>query len=196
MAPAYDERKIRERLERLPNTRQVAFAAACAEWLYGCYEEFASATGQGVPLALRAVIDTAWTLSKSEALPRDGVERMQALAESLVPNDHGEDWSELSPLAQNSAASAAYALRTWLLQDCQEAVWAARQLYEAGDFLLQVGAADVYAATAGSDGPFALVVNGVAAALENSSNGNVEAVRAEAMRGGLELRALLVCEAT
>lgn len=71
------------------------------------------------------MIDAAWTLARSEALPRDDIERLRALAESLVPHDDDEYWSELSPLAQNAAASAAYAVRTWLLEDPQEAVWAA-----------------------------------------------------------------------
>jgi hypothetical protein len=190
--PIYDERQIRDQLDGLPAVSRVAFAAACAEWLYPCYEEFARSTGQGDPAALRTVIDAAWRLAGSEPLPRNDIELLQTLAESLVPNDDDEGWSTLSPLAQNAAASAAYAVRTWLLEDPQQAVWAARQVFEAGDYLVQLGAsAQSYVATSESDEPSSLAIRGIALALTDSPSSPVEALRAEAESGGVRLRRLL-----
>ena len=190
--PAYDEAQILDQLDRLPAVSQVAFAAACAEWLYPSYEEFAHVTSQGDPAALRSAIDAAWLLAESEVIPRNDIEHLRNLAESLVPNDDDEDWSTLSPLAQNAAASAAYALRTSLHEDPQEAVWAARQLFEAGDYLVQLGApAQSYVATTGSDEPSSMAIGGIALALEHSGSRSVANVRDEAADGGLRLRRLL-----
>lgn len=188
----YDERKIRDQIDRLPAAGRVAFAAACAEWLYPCYVEFARITGQGDPAGLRSVVDAAWSLAEAKELPRSDVGNLRALAESLVPSDDDDDWSTLSPLAQNAAASAAYAVRTWLLEDPQEAVWAARQLFEAGDYLVQLAApAQSYISSTDSDEPLSLAIGGIAIALEHSGTRSIPTVRDEAAAGGLRLCRLL-----
>jgi Protein of unknown function (DUF416) len=190
--PTFDERQIRNQLDALPAISSVAFAAACAEWLYPCYEEFARATGQGDPAALRAVVDAAWSLAESEELPRNDIEHLRTLAELLVPNDDDENWSTLSPLAQNAAASTAYAVRTWLLEDPQQAVWAARQLFEAGDYLVQLVAPfQSYVATTDSDEPASLAISGIALALAHSGSQPVANLRIEAASGAVRLRRLL-----
>lgn len=190
--PNYDEQQIRDQLDGLSAVHRIAFAAACAEWLYPCYEEFARLTGQGDPAALRGVIDAAWSLAQSDTLPRSDVEHLRTVAESLVPNDDDENWSTLSPLAQNAAASAAYAVRTWLLEDPQQAVWAARQVFEAGDYLVQIGApAQSYVATSDPDEPVALAISGIALALAHSGSSSTTNLREEAATGGVRLRRLL-----
>src|SRR5688572_21655177 len=105
----YDEQYIRAQLETCTVNAQVAFAASCAEWLYPCYEHFAPLTDQGDPVALRGVIDAAWSVSGSETLDPSDAERLAAVAESLVPEDSDDNSSTLSPIAQNAAACAAYA---------------------------------------------------------------------------------------
>lgn len=39
--------------------------------------------------------------------------------------------------AQNAAAAVACAVRTWMTDEPQEAVWGARQVYEAADYAAQ-----------------------------------------------------------
>ncbi len=51
----------------------------------------------------------------------------------MVPVDEGE-WILETGYGQNAAAAVAYAVRTWLTEDPQEGVWAARQVYEAADY--------------------------------------------------------------
>jgi len=43
-------------------------------------------------------------------------------------------WTVEVGYAQHAAAAAAYAVRTWLTDDPQEAAWAARQVYDLADF--------------------------------------------------------------
>jgi len=187
----YDESQVRKALDELPVTGRIIFAAACAEWLYPSYEEFVRAAGLGDAAALRTAIDTAWAIASGEAVAPDEVERQRAAAESLVPSDDDEDWLTLSALAQNSAASAAYAIRAWLTGDSQEAVWAARQLYEAGDYIVQLGAASQsYAQSTDLDLPASLSVSGIVRALEHAGRNAPDRARQDAVAGGKRLREL------
>ena len=51
----------------------------------------------------------------------------------MVPDEDDEGWTAARAYAGNAAAAAAYAVRTWLTNDSQEAAWAARQLLDAAD---------------------------------------------------------------
>jgi len=187
----YDESQIGGTLDELVVTRRVIFAASCAEWLYPSYEEFVRSSGLGDVAALRVSIDTAWALAGGEAVAPDEVERQRTTAESLVPSDGDENWSPLSPLAQNAAASTAYAIRAWLTGDSQEAVWAARQLYEAGDYMVQLGAAtQSYAQSTDLDLPASLAVSGIARALEHAGRNTPDRAQQDAVVGGRRLRQL------
>jgi hypothetical protein len=188
----YDERQIQEQLEASSLTSCVAFAAACAEWLYPCYAAFAAEATQGDAALLRAALDTAWSLCDRHELSVDEVDRLRSNAEALVPDDDDEDWTALSPLAQNGAAAVAYALRTWLSKDAKEAVWAARQLYEAGDYLVQIGAPiHSYAQGGDLDEPLFVVLRAIQQALSVTSGAAVSSLRTQAVEGGKGLRKLV-----
>lgn len=51
----------------------------------------------------------------------------------MIPDEDDEGWTADRAYAGNAAAAAAYALRSWLTNDPQEAAWAARQLFDAAD---------------------------------------------------------------
>ncbi|WP_206750890.1 MULTISPECIES: hypothetical protein, partial [unclassified Cryobacterium] len=55
----------------------------------------------------------------------------------LTPGEH-DQWAFEAGYAQNAVAAVAYAARTWLTDEPQEAVWAARQVYEAADYAAQL----------------------------------------------------------
>jgi hypothetical protein len=57
----------------------------------------------------------------------------QHVAESMVPRED-EKWVMEAGYGQHAIAAIAYAARTWLTDDPQAAVWAARQVYESGDY--------------------------------------------------------------
>ncbi len=107
-----------------PARARALFAAGCAERLFALYEH----AGQGDPERLRAALDAAWD--------GDDVARWQAVAEELVPAED-DDWVLATAYAENAATAVAYALRTRATDAPQEAVWAARQVYEAADFAAQ-----------------------------------------------------------
>ncbi|GAC1477129.1 MAG: hypothetical protein NVS1B16_08040 [Pseudarthrobacter sp.] len=61
------------------------------------------------------------------------METQREAAEALVPLED-DSWMDESALAEHAAGAVAYAIRSWLTGDAQEACWAARQIYEALDF--------------------------------------------------------------
>lgn len=189
MPSVYDESQIDLVLSGLARSGRTLFAVACAEWLFASYEEFAARTGLGDSSELRRVLDVAWDLACGKELGVAHVEQARLLAESLVPSDDSDDWSVLSPIAQNASAGAAYALRTWQSGETQEAVWACRQLYEAADYVLQMGSVYLPSGAADkSDDLVSTAVRGVIRSLELASVGDHDLARSAAVASGLRLR--------
>jgi uncharacterized protein YjaG (DUF416 family) len=180
-SPAYDEATIKARLDALPQDQRVLFACACAERLLPLYAWFASKTGQGDPDGLREALDIAWGVRPGLA-PGNEVDSRRGSIEGLVPDDNDADWSVWSPLAQNAAAAVAYSLRTWLSGDSQNGAWAARQLYEAADYLLQLGKRGHAYVEEGE--PVSLALRAIADTLIDVAKADVDGLRAAAVADG------------
>jgi hypothetical protein len=131
---SYSEAAIKVRLSRLDRFARTAFAAACAERLWPLFERFHSATGEGDANALGSALDTAWSAALGE--PVGDVSELQNTVEAMVPTDSHE-WVHEMGYGQNAIAAVAYSLRAWASDDPQEAVWGARQVYEAADYAAQ-----------------------------------------------------------
>jgi hypothetical protein len=65
---------------------------------------------------------------------------------SAIPGED-EDWTPLHSFADDAASSTAYAIRTYLSKDPQEAVWASRRCYDAVDLAAQQDPANISATT-------------------------------------------------
>lgn len=128
----YDEPANVRRLARLDRTRKAAFAAACAQRLLPLFERYAAAV-QADPTSIQEAVDRIWDALRGAQVD---LRPMQAAAEGQVPQEE-DDWILETGYAQNAAACAAYAVRTWLTDDAQEAAWAARQAYELADYATQ-----------------------------------------------------------
>lgn len=128
----YDEPANVQRLTRLDRTRKAAFAAACAQRLLPLFERYAAAV-EADPRILQEALDGVWDALRGTQVD---LRPMQAAAEDQVPQED-DDWILETGYAQNAAACAAYAVRTWLTDDAQEAAWASRQVYELADYAVQ-----------------------------------------------------------
>jgi Protein of unknown function (DUF416) len=132
----YDEQSLVDGLSRLPLASRVMFAAACAERLRPLFRRYHEVSGEANLEQLDAALEAAWGAALG-AIPRDGLSAWQTVAEGLVPNEDDESWVDEYAYGQNGAAAVAYALRTALTGEPQEAAWGARQVYEAADFAAQ-----------------------------------------------------------
>lgn len=191
--PSYDESAIKVRLSAVPPSKQVIFAASCAEHLIPLYDLFVSRTGQGDVDLLRVALDLAWEVASEASFQAAAVDARRDEVESLVPSDEDEDWTLLSPIAQNAAASVAYSLRAAISRDPQDAVWAARQLYEVADFLVQLTASEhAYVQPTDEDAPVAIALAGIKSALDNLElQSPLDDLKMAAIAGGERLRALV-----
>jgi hypothetical protein len=129
----YDKMLLMLRLEPLDRTAKTAFAAACAQRLVPLSDRYALQVGDSSRLVrLGIIVSATW-----EAASGRDVEaiRLSEEAELMVPDEDDEGWTAGRAYASNAAAAAAYALRTWLTNDPQEAAWAARQLLDAADLV-------------------------------------------------------------
>lgn len=131
---AYERGRSRPGRGALGRDARTAFAAACAERLWPLVERYASAISlpEGDRHILRSALDLAWEAAGGCGREED-MKGACEVTESLVPYED-EDWVLESGYAQNGIAAIAYAIRSWLSDDPQEAVWAARQVYEAADY--------------------------------------------------------------
>lgn len=171
----YDEKKIAGRLAELSRDARGRFACACAERLMAAFGWFCDVTGSAGSAVLREALDIAWS-------PGDGG---QAAGErdvtALMPSDEDGEPSLGSAVAQNAVACVAYALQVRQTGAVDTAVWAARQLYEAADAVVQQGAAvQTYVEDIDKEPPVQLVVRGIYRALDAAAGSSPADLRAEA----------------
>lgn len=79
---------------------------------------------------LRDILDSAWNVASNGT---SDVSSLDSEAAAFGPTND-EEWVFDMGYAQNGAAAVAYAIRTWLTDDAQEAVWAGRQVQEAAEY--------------------------------------------------------------
>jgi uncharacterized protein YjaG (DUF416 family) len=127
----FAQSELRQELESLEKRYRAAFAAACAQRLLSSYVRYCTNNRADELDLLTGILDRLWRAieggSDSTQLQKD-----VDLCLSLMPIDQADtDPNRLC--AENAIASIAYAIRTQLSGDSQEAVWAAARAYETVD---------------------------------------------------------------
>jgi Protein of unknown function (DUF416) len=195
----YDEPTVKQRLGSGSARARTLFAALIAERLFPLYELFAQRSGQGDVARLQEALDAAWAAVDGAFVDPAELARLQDVAETLVPAED-EDWVPESGYAQNAAAAVAYALRTRVTDDVEEAVSAARQPYDFADYVVQrrlpdvqfddPGAEDLFADQRIVQEALAGIEADLAAALSEPTPDALPALRDQARAGGASLAAL------
>lgn len=187
----YDEGALSERVAALTGPERVLLAAACAERLMPLYEWIAGAAAVSEVGRVRSALDLAWSASASA----QQVERAQAEVEELVPDEEDEDRTADVALVQNSIIAVAYTLRAKGSSDTQEVIWAARQLYEAADYIVQREAPNqTYIENLEQEAPIQLVLRGLDSALGDLEGASLTQLRARAQADGNALLVLFKAE--
>jgi hypothetical protein len=121
---AYDT-DLRARLARLPGPSRSAFAVACAERQYPAADAWLRSRGRPGAAAVRAALDLAWDVVRSEgAAPGDAAAAI-ASCRDLLPDAMSE--ATLPPDVDDAIAAAAYALEAAAGLDERSAGWAAQR---------------------------------------------------------------------
>jgi uncharacterized protein YjaG (DUF416 family) len=132
----YNERSLADLLQQLPPPFRTAFAAAAAERLFPTYVAFADRTGHGDPLKIRGILDRLWLDLEGKQVSAEQAQEDIDVCMSLIPQEDLEPWVVEQVYAENATAAVAYALTSRQTGETQEAIWAARQVYEALDHFI------------------------------------------------------------
>jgi len=134
---SFDEAFLKRKLTSISLQRQVMFAVSCASRLFPTYATVAILTGHGNPTILQSALEYAWALSAGAPLESAVCEDHQSLVMHLIDKDHDDSGRLLPSCAEDAASAVAFALRTCLHDDpAQEAMWAARRVYECIDMFV------------------------------------------------------------
>nr|WP_237657265.1 DUF416 family protein [Agreia sp. COWG] len=177
----------------LSRPRAAAFAAGCATVLLPSYEWFTRAGGRGDMKTVRSGIDDAWLLSSDTGEINPDVSKRREQLLMLLPDDSDPDWVLMSPIAQNAVASVVYALNVLGAGDQNDPVWAARQVFEAADFIIQIQAGPLQYVDETSNVPvMRIALAGIEAALAGAQVGrDMPQMRAHSEFVGAQIAALL-----
>jgi uncharacterized protein YjaG (DUF416 family) len=129
----YDEQRLITALDALAPVSRAIFAALCAERAVPAYHLWHECTGRGDPAALCGALESVWR-SISESVIPSNLEHHRAIIDRLIPEE--EPWDDVLPYAENAAIAVAYAISARSSSLSQEAVWAARQMFDAVDLLV------------------------------------------------------------
>jgi uncharacterized protein YjaG (DUF416 family) len=181
----YDEARIADRLAALPLASRVLFGCACAERLMPAYRWFCHKTGSGDFELVRQILDAGWSMSGPDLAPEPESGLWREQIGQVVPGDDDEALLPGSAVAQNAVASVAYVLEAWCTGDGRASVWAARQLYEAADVIVQQGAAaQSYVEDISNEAPVQLVLAGISSALDDLADPDPRRLLEAAQRDG------------
>lgn len=123
------EKALRSQLSSLDRSACVAFAASCAERLFGAVTAWQD---QGNAQRVRKALNVAWQFASGRASQHDLASLIKELEQSLTSED-AEGFSESDARVQDSIAGAIHTLRQIDASDVEHAVWAARQVLDALD---------------------------------------------------------------
>lgn len=176
----YDETEIARRLAALPSLARTLFVCACAERLMPTYSWFCDLTGSANFESLREVLNAAW----HDDIPDPSGKATQVIA--LMPRDEERGEFLVSAVAQNAVACVAYAIQAHQGDEKQASVWAARQLYNSADTVVQQGSAvHQYIENVDLEAPVQLMLRGIYAALNEVVRASREDLFADAQEDGM-----------
>lgn len=186
----YDENELAKMLSGLTTRTRASFSCACAERLMPTYQWFCLATSSCNYRLVREALNIAWTANAPEQMAELGSMRKRVM--DAAPNSEDLRMSPGVAVAQNAVASVCYAIEVCLTGDVQASVWAARQLYEAADAVVQQSAAaQTYVTDIDREQPVRMMHEGIAAALRDASSPDAADLRIKAEEDGERFLAIL-----
>lgn len=145
----FDKQRLLADLQRMSPYLRVVFAAACAERQMPAYRIFRRGRVSDSSDDLMRALDEVWT----NPIQGDGPELRRQLEAcmQLVPREEFvTPWTEQASYAQDAGISVAYALRTRISGEAEDAAWAAQTAYELLD-LFVINREDIDASLSGGE---------------------------------------------
>ncbi len=132
MALRFEEGLLLDKLGTLPPLFRTAFATSAATRLVPAFSSPVPGPGRFAEPTLARILEEIWRDLQLPPLAEIKFRSLLDRCMSLLP-DEADEWSAARPYAEDAVSAVAYALRSGLTGSTQEAVWAARRVYEALD---------------------------------------------------------------
>jgi uncharacterized protein YjaG (DUF416 family) len=129
----YNTEQLIEKLDHLPRSFRVIFAAACAERLLPAYTTFSGLTGKGDPETLVRTLARLWEDVGGDLMTESEVQASIDACTALIPYDEDEPWFVEQCSAEDASTAVLYALTCRQNGNSQEAMWSARRAHSAID---------------------------------------------------------------
>ncbi|HEV3138670.1 MAG TPA: DUF416 family protein [Pirellulales bacterium] len=132
----FNERALKQQLDRLPRASRVAFAATCAQRLAGVCNRFVGTGGRADRANLfDDALNYVWTYILTT--PEEATTgRLLADVMAMIPDQDAPGWTPLTAYGEDALSALAYSLRCLQSGDSQEAAWSARCIYEGLDYFV------------------------------------------------------------
>lgn len=132
----FDESKLLKTVDLLPKLLRTAFAVLCAQRLLPAYLAFAERLEPEDCADAASILNRLWSDLEGDKVSLQVVqENLDACLALLGPEDEGE-WSDLRACGEDALAAVAYALYTRLNGKSEDAISAARRVYNALDYFV------------------------------------------------------------
>lgn len=125
---SFDESALDDRLSKLPNAKRAAFAATCVERLAPAYRQYSRSSGAANQDRFDSIVTDLWAFIERRLLGDNNLPDADLIYGELSPQG---DLDGLLGYADDAVAALAFAVRTTRNGMAQDAVWAARRVYEA-----------------------------------------------------------------
>lgn len=127
----FDQAELTSKLEQLPPTLRVIFAASCAERSLPAYITSSGLTGRGDPDMITRILMRLWKDVAGEQMTESEVEANINSCMTLIPQDYHEPWYVEQACAEDAGTAVIYALTCRQNGSSQEAMWSAQCSSEA-----------------------------------------------------------------
>jgi len=129
----FDKDALVQQLAALNPTARTAFALSVATRQLRCFERAADRHGWEHAGEPRAIVERLWEALFTADDDHDDWRRDEELVLNWIPHAEDDDWTFEYAFVQEALSSLAYAIRSLLTSDPQEAAWAAAAAYDSVD---------------------------------------------------------------
>lgn len=130
----FPEQALRQGLSKMPIQKVVAFSCSCAEILMPSYVEFSRKfdPDEHRHRLFRHALNLSWDIALGSPFNVDDLAVLQDQGLNAIPSE--DEFPEIEgAYAEDAGAAVVFCLRVAMSEDVQDAIWAARRVYDALD---------------------------------------------------------------
>lgn len=140
-ARAYDEFYVAKRLDGMAGAQRIVFSIACSQILWSAYCRISQETGSERPAVFDEALAELWSMAKGER-EAAGISAFDPPVFEASPHDDSEDWTDSSGFLQSTGIALINAINGVATGSWQNSVFAARQISEIAEYIVDLAKDD------------------------------------------------------